>query len=258
MNLPQTLINQLTSHAIASVPNECCGYIYRDVFDGLRQRTSNELKYYPATNIHQSPTTDFAIDAIDYINADRLGDVIALFHSHTDASPENGKLDFSPCDRIACEESGLVWVLCVMPQQEIKIMRPSGYIAPLIGREFVYGVSDCYALVRDAFKMIDIQLNDYPRGESVDEFENPDWDMFDKHFANEGFIVIDKYGALQKYDVLLMQIQSTKINHIGLMWECDRNLFIHHLRDRLSEESVYGGYWERCTIKVVRHRNLGK
>jgi proteasome lid subunit RPN8/RPN11 len=239
----------LTAHAIAYLPNESCGYIIRD-------RTSLAYLFVPCDNIHQEPIDNFAISEFDYTKADKLGEIVALFHSHVKATIENGKCDFSSADRVACEQSDIDWILCTLPQQEIKILRPSGYKLPLLEREFVYGLTDCYALVRDAFAEIGIELSDYPRG-NVGEWDGKaDWNMFEDNFQSEDFVVIDKHSVLQKYDVLLMQIQSSKINHIGLMWEPDRNIFIHHLIDRLSELSIFGGFWERCTIKIVRHKNL--
>jgi proteasome lid subunit RPN8/RPN11 len=243
-----SLKNQLIDYAISVCDRgEACGYIVRK---------DNQMKFIPCENIHQEPFENFAIAAKDYAIADQEGELVAVFHSHVEATIHNGKMEFSQADRIACEESGLMWVLAILPFGELKFTAPSGYMPPLIGREFCYGISDCYSLVRDIYRDIGIQLNNYPRG-YLDEWNTvPDWDMYEENFAKEGFIEVDKYGKLQKYDVLLMQIQSQKINHVAVMWDCDRNVFIHHLIDRLSEESIYGGYWQRCTIKIVRHSSL--
>ena len=236
---------QLINFAWNQYPNEACG-LFVDV--------QGELMFVPCQNIHSSPKTDFAISASEYAHASANCEVVAIFHSHTDASVYNGKLAFSEFDKVACEASNLPWVLMVLPQGNLEITHPSGYCPPLLGREFRYGILDCYTLIRDAFFEIGIVLKDYPRGEIGEWNTNPDWNFYEQNFANEGFIEIPVTEKLQKHDVLLMRINSSKLNHAGLMWEPDKNIFYHHLIDRLSDAAIYGGYWKPA--KIVRHKSL--
>jgi cell wall-associated NlpC family hydrolase len=54
--------------------------------------------------------------------------------------------------------------------------------------------------------------------------------------------------------VVLMQVKSKVANH-GAVYLGDDKL-LHHLHGRLSCHDVYGGYWARHTLAVVRHRSL--
>jgi cell wall-associated NlpC family hydrolase len=86
------------------------------------------------------------------------------------------------------------------------------------------------------------------------EWEKPSWNMFENNFQEQGFIVCER--AEQKGDILLMQLQAPLPNHVGVLAKPDGNIFYHHLLDRLSEANIYGGYWEKNTNKVLRHREL--
>lgn len=242
-HLRRTLID----YAVSAYPLEACGLIVQN---------QSGYEFVAIKNIHDSPRDNFAISSNDYARASIRGEITAVFHSHVDASIYNGKLDFSEADRVACEHLGLPWVLVSLPSQEIKINNPCGYRLPLLGREFSYGVVDCYALIRDAFWDIGIELFNYKRDKLYEWNEDPAWNLYEDYFEKEGFLEIDTKDELRKYDLLLMKIQSDKINHGALIWEPDRNIFIHHLVDRLSELSVFGGYWRQVTAKICRHKHL--
>jgi cell wall-associated NlpC family hydrolase len=117
----------------------------------------------------------------------------------------------------------------------------------------VYGIHDCYAILKDFYQReFNITLDDFPRGEEL-EWEKDEWRMFDRHYAQQGFVPIDKPG--NKGDFLLMQIGAPSPNHAGTIAE-DGWSFYHHLVNRRSERTVYGGYWAKITTKVLRHRDL--
>jgi proteasome lid subunit RPN8/RPN11 len=222
-------------HAMQCFPEEACGLI-----------VNNE--YLPCNNVHSLPLNYFAIDAKDYAKASAKGDIQAIFHSHP-----NLLNSFSSHDIAACKQSELPWVLyCTGANQWVEI-DPSGK-APYLGRPWQYGIYDCYALMKDFYgREFNIILDDFDRGEEG-EWENPEWQMFEKNVEQQGFIDCD--GPIRKGDMLLMQMQASFPNHAGFIVSPASNIFYQHLMGRISEQNVYGGYWAKVTNRILRHKDL--
>jgi proteasome lid subunit RPN8/RPN11 len=230
-----SLQNEIRAHALSVLPEESCGLIVNN-------------KYIPCKNYHSSPLSNFAISAKDYAKAERKGNIQAIVHSH----PE-GFTGFSKHDVVSCKQSNLPWLLYCLQSNEWHYVDPTGE-APLVGRPWVYGIYDCYAILKDYFQQaFAIELDDFPRGEEG-EWESPDWRMFEKNFADQGFVPVNE--AEKPGDFILMQLQAPFPNHAGVLVRPNENVFYHHLMGRFSEEAVYGGYWKKCTSQVLRHRSL--
>ena len=60
-------------------------------------------------------------------------------------------------------------------------------------------------------------------------------------------------GAPQPGDVVIMQVQSNKWNHAGVLLE--GNMLLHHLYGHLSQRVPYGGYWKERTMKILRYKD---
>lgn len=109
----------------------------------------------------------------------------------------------SEADKVACEASGLPWAIVSVIDGvagEINVFEPSGYEAPLIGREFSHGVTDCVQLVNDYFqRKLGIKLKDWPR---EDNWWNKGGNLYLDHYAETGFVAVE--GDPQRHDVLLM------------------------------------------------------
>ena len=70
----------------------------------------------------------------------------------------------SQADRVACEATALPWFIVSFPSGHWTELRPQGYAAPLVGREWSHGVLDCYSLIRDWYAQErGIDLPDFPR-----------------------------------------------------------------------------------------------
>lgn len=224
----------IVAEATKSIPNEACGFIV----DG---------KVMVCKNVHSSPTDHFAIAAEDYAKAEESGTIEAVFHSHgRDDLPK-----FSSHDIASCKESNLPWILYSLKTGGFTTIDPTGN-APYTERPWAYGVHDCYSLTRDFYRReLGIVLDDFHRGEEM-EWQQRDWKMFAANYAKQGFRRIER--PEQKGDILLMQIDAPSPNHVGVMTG-NGMLFYHHLMDRLSEQSIWGGMWEKVTTLVLRHES---
>ena len=232
----QSLKPQMAAHAQKHPDQEVCGIVAGG-------------QYWPCNNAHSSPSRHFAITAEDYARFDPLG-IEAIFHSHLYFSEDK----FSRHDIASCKQVNVPWVMYCVPANTWHHMDPTGN-APFLERPWLYGINDCYGLLRDYYRReFSIERDDYDRGEEF-EWKSSEWRMFEKNFEGQGFREVGD-GQARKGDMLLMQLQADFPNHVGVMHSPEQNVFYQHLLDRLSEASVYGGYWRKNTVKVLRHREL--
>lgn len=223
--------DEALAHAKASYPREACGLVV--VFNG-RER------YRPCTNAAQGDD-HFTIPAEEFAAAEDAGEVVGVFHSHCNALP-----DPSEADRVACEASGLTWHIVGVPTERWFSFSPSGYVAPLVGRQFQHGVLDCFAIVRDWYAHErKITLRDFDRS---DDWWHKGQNLYMDNFAIAGFV---ETTELSPGAVILMQIQAPVANHAAIYLGDDT--ILHHLHGRLSSRDIYGGYYRRVTVKVLRY-----
>jgi len=224
-------------HAIKEQPRESCGLVV--------VKKGKEI-YCPCKNLAYDPSDQFIIDANDWVRIeDNEGEIVAVVHSHptTSAKP-------SEADRVACEKSNLKWWI-VQPQlKDWQYCEPCGYKAPLIGRQWVWGVTDCWSLCRDWYKEeLGIELIDWVRPNNPDDFvRNP---MFVDCFAKTGFRELLPTEDLQYGDLLLMSISSSGLNHIGVY--LGQQTVLHHLQNRLSSRDLLDEWLLKCTGKRIRY-----
>lgn len=235
-------------HALAEFPRESVGIVIL---------TADGEVYRPCRNVAPNPTRDFILPAEDYADAEDAGEIVAIVHSHP-----NGVAVASHVDRMSCEQWGHIFGIIALGGDPVHLgqtawIQPEGWEPPLVGREFHYGVLDCYTLIRDYYaREFGVALPEFDHG--------PDkwWDRkstayragfspYLDNFAAAGFV--DATGPLQKGDIILMQVRSDVPNHAGVfIGEPDHML--HHMYGRLSERCVYGGQWQELTRKIIRRR----
>jgi len=218
-------------HAQSEMPREACGLVV--IYKG-------RPLYYACRNLAVG-TDQFVLSPDDYEAADRMGEIVGVVHSHPYVSPEP-----SQADLVACEATGLEWHIVNVPTGNWHSFKPTGYVAPLVGRVFSHGVLDCYAIIRDWYKQ--------ERGIELQQFERHDgwWEagqnLYVDNFAQAGW---ERCEDLHEGAMLLMQIGSPVPNHAAVF--IGDNMILHHVQNRLSSRDVYGGYWRKVTTHILRY-----
>lgn len=252
MRISRALEAQMRQHAEARYPEEACGLLIR---------TDNGRVYWPCLNAAASASEHFVISRSAWCEAEDQGQVLAVVHSHN-----NGSARPSQADRVSCELHELPWAIVAWPGGEIGWLKPEGYTAPLLGRDFTHGVLDCYTLIRDWYaREWGLTLPDYPRTDRWWEDKHGP-SLYQHHFAEAGFVQVD---SPQRGDVLIMDIGRTyHPNHAAIFLGTDGSLsserapdlggrgpfFIHHLYGRSSTREVYGPDWAQRTRLILRYR----
>lgn len=253
--LHKKTVDAIKAHALAEYPRECCGLL---IAQGRKEI------YRPCVNLAQG-TEQFRMAPEDWADAEDAGRILAVVHSHPDAPAQP-----SEADRASCEATGLPWVIVSVREghfEELHQFAPTGWQAPLLGRQFFHGVLDCYTLVRDWYRWeAGIELLDFER---ADDWWNQGQDLYMQQFAQAGFSRIPDAAQILPGDVVLMAVRSPVANHAGIYLGSQPlaeapglhpvpNAMLQHLYGRLSERVVYGGYWQECTRAVVRHKDMAQ
>ncbi|MFP3705913.1 C40 family peptidase [Paraburkholderia sp. SIMBA_009] len=240
----------IAAHAIAEYPRECVGLVV------LAQGSET---YMPCANWAATPSEQFVLAGEDYARAEDAGEIVALVHSHPGAPARP-----SAADKAMCEQVGIAcWVIVSLGVQangSIAVddwceFGPSGFIAPLVGRQFAHGVHDCYAIVRDWYRLErDVVLPDFTRRD--DWWDDGHSSLYLDNYRAAGFEDVGPGAELQTGDVLLMQIRSRNgvPNHAGIY--IGDGHFLHHMHGRLSGRAVWGGMWAQCLRTVLRYRGI--
>jgi len=224
-------------YAGTQVPREACGVIA----DG---------EFYPIKNLIDDRNTSFLMDPVEYAKvSSRVKRIEAIVHSHVELSPAA-----SENDRASCNKLGIPFVIVSWPSGQHAVLEPvAGERAPLVGRQWCYGVHDCFSLVRDA-------LDEYA-GIDVPDFSREEWQWWKKggnyiaeRFEAAGFVRLPQGTRPTQLDVFGMQIASKVVNHLGVFFEPD--VMLHQLQEKLSVREIYGGIYQRATVLHLRHRSL--
>jgi len=226
------IIKAVLAHAAECDPYECCGVIA----DGT---------FMPITN-NATDFDTFVMNMTEYLAIAKKHKIEAIVHSHIYGPPVP-----SEADKAICEATGKPWLIVSWPLGTWGVIVPTGYKAPLIGRQWVYGAHDCYGCMRDGFEhFTGIKIPDFPRDWLW--WENGE-NIIEGQFAEAGFKQVT--GEWRHCDVIGMKVWPSKVvNHLGLFVSPD--LILHHLFGRLSAREVYGGVYQMTTVLHLRHENF--
>jgi proteasome lid subunit RPN8/RPN11 len=233
-----TIKEEIKQHALDSGVKEACGFIIQAI-DGI--------KIFKGRNIAEDSHSTFGTHPQDYLTAEREGKIIGVYHSH----PE-GPLGASKADRICCNTSKLPWYIYSVPDDDFITITPVDEVVPLLGRQFIWGVLDCYTFVRDYYQQIlNITFKDYGYYEA--RFWDKGCNYYEERFTEVGFYSIP-IEDIKPHDVILFKLRAPVSNH-GAVY-VGNSIMWHHLERRLSADELYNNSWRRITSFVLRHKEV--
>ena len=217
------------AHAKEQDPDESCG---------LLLNIRGKERYHPCRNLSAQSDEYFILDPEDYIKGSNLGEITAIIHSHPDTPPVA-----SQADKMSCEQTKLPWYIVNPKTEQWGYYEPCGYKAPLLGRPWVWAVTDCWSLIVDWYKEEKgIELLDYERPTRIEEFT--DDPVFERYLPSRGFKLLEPDESLKNGDVLAMSILGKGLNHVAIFLDGD---VLHHSADRLSCREPYSPWLLKCT-----------
>jgi proteasome lid subunit RPN8/RPN11 len=257
MRINQKLQDEIRAHAERAYPGEACG---------LLVKTSTGRQYVPCTNRAKSDRENFQIDERDQAAAEDLGEVLAIIHSHPDKAPTP-----SMADRVSCELHELPWGIVGWPGGEFEWFTPSGFEAPLLGRDFSHGLLDCWGACRDWYaREGGLQLPNFERHDLWWEDEKGP-SLYEDNFKAAGFYEVEE---ARRGDMLVLQVPTIgrpcfHPNHAAIYLGDNPHFaseqapalggsgpFIyHHMPGRLSSREVYGWSMANRVKLILRHRD---
>jgi len=248
--MEQHLIDAICAHAAAEYPAECCG---------LLVLIAGRPQYILCRNISSEPGDHFELAPEDYAAAEDLGEIVGIVHSHPDATSRA-----SPADAALCNAGDVPWHILSWPEGDLNTIRPAP--VPLLGREFVHGVQDCWQVCADWYRREwGLEFPDYERADRWWE-DTQGESLYEARYGAAGFYRVD---TPQRGDMIVMRIGRTAHpNHAGIYLSDNPSLrgeaaqvfgpgpfLLHHLYGRRSEIIVVGGQWLERTALILRHKH---
>jgi proteasome lid subunit RPN8/RPN11 len=209
LGLQEAVIAKMRAHAISVWPNECCGIIV----DG---------EYIAQQNKSPKPSESFLISNDVW---EQYGEVQAVVHSH--CAPKFG-IEPTETDMTIQRETAMPWA--IMLTRHDWASKPLWFgdyrlDQPLVGREFMHGVLDCYSLIRAWYwQKKGVKLMDFPRNNNW--WQGGEVDLYRDNFEKCGFTSVDPED-LTEGDIVLFCLRGDKTHHAGIYLES--GLILHHL-----------------------------
>ncbi|MFJ2456460.1 C40 family peptidase [Pseudomonas protegens] len=257
MRINKQLQAAIRAHAEQAYPAEACGVLIG---------TAGGRQYVPCANRATSERENFQICERDLAAAEDLGDVLAIIHSHPDKAPVP-----SMADRVSCELHELPWGIVGWPGGELAWFEPSGFQAPLLGRDFSHGLLDCWSACRDWYaREAGLLLPNFERRDLWWEDEHGP-SLYEENFKATGFYQVE---SAQRGDMLVLQIPTPgrpcfHPNHAAIYLGDEPALtseaapalggsgpFIyHHMPGRPASREVYGWSQANRVRLILRHKD---
>ena len=223
---------QIRLFAASKPEQETCGFVLKDKSVVLLDNVSSE------------PAEKFEISPVDYLKHEE--ELLGVWHSHL---RERG---FSPLDQQVMAADVLPWAVYCLQNDTWSECDP-GEVAPFEGRPFVFGIYDCYSLVADYLKALEVNLPEWPRGK-WGEWNTPEFTPFDDMRKEVGRPI--KPGDQKPGDILLLNLgdYQTHTDHVGVF--TSKKHFLHHPAQSESRLQTFGSYWQKRLKWIIRPHEL--
>lgn len=218
-------------------PIEVCGFMCETYY---------EPQLYPCVNVAANPVDEFEISEDDHANCFKVGQPIAVYHSH----PTN-EAGFTDSDLANVEEVALPHYMYHVPSKTWHEYIPKSYQVKLEGRRFIWGFEDCYGICRHYYRQEHgLYLSDYDRDS---DFSNAKTNSIMENFEREGFRVVP-ISQMRVGDGMLFDLKKRCPEHLGVY--LGRNQFLHHKIGGLSHVDAFDEHWVKGLVNAFRHRTL--
>jgi len=117
---------------------------------------------------------------------------------------------------------------------------------PLLGRQWDYGVFDCFTLIRDFFKLQGVELPDFERPSNLETCDS----IFFEQAERIGFKPVS-YENRCPGDVLIMSLGTKEPMHAAILLPDER--ILHQRQDSLSAIEPLGRYYVSKVAAVFRY-----
>ena len=116
----------------------------------------------------------------------------------------------------------------------------------LLGRQWRYGVFDCFTLIRDFFKLQGVELPDFERPSDLETCDS----IFLEQAERIGFKPV-QYESRRPGDVLIMSLGTKEPMHAAILLPDER--ILHQRQDSLSAIEPLGRYYVSKVAAVFRY-----
>jgi proteasome lid subunit RPN8/RPN11 len=225
---------EIEEHFSTEYPREACGILC--VVKGTP-------KWVPCTNVAVDDE-EFIIDSKEYIKVKRTSDIVGIVHSHPDGEAIPSEADIANCNALS-----IPYYIFSYPEMKMIKLDPVINSTELYGREYAFGITDCFEAMRDYLQSVGIEIA--PRIPFEDNWWNKDLDYFtDEVVKDWGFYPVE-LDNIKPNDLVTFNVMSDKANHCGVYLGNDT--FYHHAVNRLSCRENLFPFWGKCIKRVYRY-----
>lgn len=229
------VIPDIFEHFKLEFPNEGCGLLYT---------IKGKLYWKACRNISKSPHTQFEIEPSELIQTKKLGNIVGIVHSHINESCKPSLVDIESCYNLK-----IPFYIFSFPDMSMYFLAPESQVPYLYGREYIFGIQDCFEATKDYLNTKDILIP--PRDNFMEDWESKGLNYFSEDNIKKWNHKKVENNMPEINDVLIFSVESNVPNHCAVY--IGEDTIFHHAINRLScSESIYP-FWHKYLTGVYRY-----